>query len=736
MCRLVGDSASRNIERLSYANRLQARKLINTVPTESNPSGYIMASSDDLLKLFDADCGLLSIRDETKILGDLEQTHEALAMLEYLRLRRITSVTTSIDIREDFPDLRYPPGFTVIAGLLLVPLSTGGQDFIVSDFVPKSFDCQLMDHKVFFRKGQIREVKWAGNPYEKFIKEGIERRLEPRTSFRVWSEVIAGKSREWTETEVESAAVLCLVYGKFIEVWRQKEAAIQSSQLTKLLLANSAHEFRTPLNAIINYLEIALEGQIDPEIRDNLTKSHSASKSLIYVINDLLDLTKTEESQTLLKAESFDLSGCVREAAEMFEGDAKRKQLEYKIIENAEVPRFVIGDQRRVRQVISNVIANAIQYTTEGAVKVELGPVERAEDRIDIEIAVQDTGVGMSPEKLDCLFRDLEQVQTASEEELQRQIVPEHDLSRKDHNQRSLGLGLAIVARIIRNMNGRLRLMSEEGKGSRFVIQLNFELPSDRPQSLVTGPPAAGITISNQPSTPVFEEGEILLVDKSPHKVTPSTATRNVTRRKSNDSINSLRSKASLKSFRSGSSAKSDVDRLISAIQEPLMVSKSTNDADTSLQISGGNRPNLPSRRSSTISWNHSSTIASPTAPEGPAPGESLVEGSRTPIRSVRIPPEVGRGNPVSEPLRAPARILFDGLRESIQQPKTTESQELHVLVAEDDPINSKIVKKRLEKQGHSVYMTVNGEECSNTYGEKPGLYDVVLMDMQVCTIR
>jgi light-regulated signal transduction histidine kinase (bacteriophytochrome) len=130
MCRLVGDTASRNIERLSYASRLQARKLINTVPTEANPSGYIIASSDDLLKLFDADFGLLSIKGETKILGKVDQSQEALAMLEYLRLRRITSVITSQDIREDFPDLRYPPGFDVIAGLLLVPLSVGGSDFI------------------------------------------------------------------------------------------------------------------------------------------------------------------------------------------------------------------------------------------------------------------------------------------------------------------------------------------------------------------------------------------------------------------------------------------------------------------------------------------------------------------------------------------------------------------------------------------------------------------------------
>lgn len=279
MCRLVGDTVSRNIERLSYASRLQARKLINTVPTDKNPSGYIIASSDDLLKLFDADFGMLSIKGETKIMGRVEHSQEALAMLEYLRVRKFTSVMTTQDVKSDFPDLRYPPGFHFVAGLLYVPLSVGGHDFIV-----------------FFRKGQVREVKWAGNPYEKVIKEGTQDYLEPRKSFQVWHETVLGKCREWSEEQIETAAVLCLVYGKFIEVWRQKEAALQNSRLTRLLLANSAHEVRTPLNAIINYLEIALEGSLDQETRDNLARSHSASKSLIYVINDLLDLTSKPPS--------------------------------------------------------------------------------------------------------------------------------------------------------------------------------------------------------------------------------------------------------------------------------------------------------------------------------------------------------------------------------------------------------------------------------------------------------
>lgn len=131
MCRLIGDTASRNIERLSYASRLQARKLIDTMPIETHPSGYVVLSSDDLLDLFEADFGMLTIRKEARILGNLEHSQEALVVLEYLRMRKITSVVSSQDIREDFPDLQYPPGFNIIAGLLLVPLNVAGDDFIV-----------------------------------------------------------------------------------------------------------------------------------------------------------------------------------------------------------------------------------------------------------------------------------------------------------------------------------------------------------------------------------------------------------------------------------------------------------------------------------------------------------------------------------------------------------------------------------------------------------------------------
>ncbi|KAL8677810.1 MAG: hypothetical protein Q9186_005790 [Xanthomendoza sp. 1 TL-2023] len=710
MCRLVGDSASRNIERLSYASRLQARKLINTVPTEKNPSGYIIASSDDLLKLFDADCGLLSIREETKVLGRLDQTQEALALLEYLRMRKLTTVLDSVDVRLDFPDLRYPPGFTVLAGLLLVPLSVSGSDFIV-----------------FFRKGQMREVKWAGNPYEKFVKEGTEGYLEPRKSFKTWSETVVGRCKEWTEEQIETAATLCLVYGKFIEVWRQKEAAVQNTQLTRLLLANSAHEVRTPLNAIINYLEIALEGAIDPDTRENLAKSHSASKSLIYVINDLLDLTKTEEGQNLIKDDIFDFPSTVKEATDAFLGDAKRKQIKYQVIENEGVPQKVVGDQRRVRQAISNVTANAIQHTSSGSVTIETYSTAHTEDRIDVDVVVQDTGCGMSPAKLDGLFRELEQVQTESDESLEEKLGPDNRaIASPEEQNRNLGLGLALVARIIRNMNGQLRLKSEEGKGSRFVLQMNFGLPTEESSERLikdADNTEANITIT-QPVTPPVERGEILLVNKSAQKAPPSTPRDTLTRRTSAGSVNSVKSKLSITSVHSTTSTRSDVDRLIEAIQEPAMKPKSAT-------IDGSTGRTASTRSSCTRSRPQSAgglMVQEPHQIEV-GPGEASVFDTKTPVRPIRMPGKSSFGSPAASGPRTPSRVLFNVPDKPPQPPN---ADHLQVLVAEDDPINSKIVKKRLERLGHNIHLTVNGEDCSSAYGETPAAFDVVLMDMQM----
>lgn len=706
LCRLIGETASRNIERLSYASRLQARKLINTSPSDKNPSGYIVASSDDLLGLFDADCGLLSIKDETKVLGVMEHSQEALALLEYLRMRKLTSVLASQDVTLDFPDLRYAPGFHYIAGFLYVPLSVGGNDFIV-----------------FFRQGQLKEVKWAGNPYEKKIREGTADYLEPRASFKVWNETVIGKCREWDEEQVETASVLCLVYGKFIEIWRQKEAAIQNTKLTRLLLANSAHEVRTPLNAIINYLEIALEGSLDNETRDNLVRSHSASKSLIYVINDLLDLTKAEEGQNLIKDEVFDLGTCIQEATDPFKIEADRKGLTYEVSRHDGLPKLVHGDTRQVRQALSNVTANAVKRTDQGSIKINVQVTELEERQATIEFEVTDTGSGMTSRQLDGLFRDLEQVSGS---------IPESEdsptQSDNPDSSRTLGLGLAVVGRIIRNMNGQLRLSSEVGKGSRFIIQLPFQLPDSelepsKPDS--SAPHNVRRASQRQSKRP---DGEITLVHKGSGSQVPTLRETSIGSRSRRSGSHGSRG-----SYESG---KSDTDRLIDAIQTPVagpskeveyFHHKRQSKSNTSLSAAFSG---LSAGRGSPERSRHGS-ISSPTRADA---GSVPVKDSKTPVTAVKIPDEYAPQAEAPSPARPTEKLVEIGSQFSRPRTESLAGQEipLRALIAEDDPINLKILRKRLERVGHTVTHAVNGEDCATLFKSTASGVDVILMDMQV----
>ncbi|RXW22877.1 hypothetical protein EST38_g2993 [Candolleomyces aberdarensis] len=459
MLRLLSQSISKNIERLSYAQRLHTRKLVNTITSEQHPTGYIVSNADDLLGLFDADFGILVIGEGAKILGPNQNGQEILIMAEYLRLKQFSTIEASQAVMYDYPDLRLTtgalnktffdnngliqgPGLEVVAGLLYVPLSRGGRDFIA-----------------FLRRGQPCNVKWAGKPH----KDSQVSTLEPRKSFKVWSETVAGRCRAWTDEQLETAGVLALVYGKFIEVWRQKESALQTTKLTNLILSNATHEVRTPLNHIINYLEMALNGSLDRETRENLRLSHAASKGLLFTINDLLDLTRLESGNETSFNEPFDLHRAIEEATAVYRREAERRQLDFKL-EVQNVPAFVVGDSKKMCTVVQNLIANALKYTSEGSITVECttyGEPEglRGENQMVVQIVVADTGCGIEETKLESIFREFEQVE-----------------STESKPNEGVGLGLAVVARIVEQLGGQLRVDSTVGAGSRFSFLIPLSL--------------------------------------------------------------------------------------------------------------------------------------------------------------------------------------------------------------------------------------------------------------------
>lgn len=504
------------------------------------------------------------------------------------------------------------------------------------------------------------------------------------------------------------------------------------------MLANSAHEVRTPLNAIINYLEIALEGSLDQETRDNLAKSHSASKSLIYVINDLLDLTKTEEGQHLAVQETFELSTCIDEAIDPFRADAKRKGIEYRITKHPGLPKFVQGDNRRVRQVILNVTANAIAHTSSGYVNVDVLVAEVREDRqVIIQIVVEDSGCGMNPQQIEALFRDLEQVSTEGSA-----IQTATDEKDKKKEMKTLGLGLAVVARVIRNAGGQLRLRSKEGEGSQFIIQLPFQVPEEFPDAEAAGSTSSSISytydLASTKSLPLAQENEILLLDHSKNPMA--------------DSISLGRQ--SLDSRRSGvshdGSQKSDVDRLIDAIKTPLSLQDKVQDKDIEYFSSNAHSISASNSISNTNFTNFTVPLNEPPnqKPSGNFSDEDLggakIRDSKVPIRAIKVPDEYidvpssfkhekKRTGSISEVDTDATETKLETKRQpSLISSATADNNALHVLVAEDDPINMKILKKRLERAGNSIHHSINGQDCAETYGDNSSAFDVVLMDMQV----
>ncbi|KAG8926385.1 Light-sensor Protein kinase [Tulasnella sp. 408] len=441
---------------------------ISTIPTDHHPTGYIVSNAEDLLSLFSADYGILVIGEGAKILGPNNIGRELLIIAQYLRMKQFTLIQASQSITRDFPDLLVP-SLDVLSGLLYVPLSPGGRDFIC-----------------FFRKGQMKDVIWAGKPHKPGEEETAS--LEPRTSFKAWAQTVMGRCRSWTDEQLETAGVLALIYGKasssahFIEVWRQKENAVKSTQLASLLLTNASHEVRTPLNQIIGFLELALEANLDDETRHNLGHAHTASKSLLFTINDLLDLTRLESGHLTQFNDTFDLPTLISESCAPYVKDAHRKSLTFDILTSG-CPQWVMGDSRKLSSVISNLVANAVKYTSEGGVTVEAKPFQEPDglrDRestettraVAIEIIVADTGCGIPNHTLEDIFRQFEQVERPDDKISLDPLLPGDKPS-------GLGLGLAVVARIVEQVGGQLRVDSGPG-GSRFSFLLPFTLPEHK----------------------------------------------------------------------------------------------------------------------------------------------------------------------------------------------------------------------------------------------------------------